>query len=256
LIDQAVVKAMVVITPNATCISLALPDKYHCSGCELSKDSLLTSSRSVHQAIKKTMCSHPWVVKEGRQEDRFVLTAERIHDHLNKTVATPHSQIGNDWRSKRRRMERMDPVAKPTNDANTDAENLHPNISNHPIDEDSDEDDLNGLLDHEMMVNVPVQIETATNDDHPIGALANGDDGDNVDNDNDNGGDDGEDDGIVDGDTTTDSTSEVSNEDLSIVGQTQKRANIVRTRDFKFGHRIIKDIPNNAVVIGKIIYCN
>jgi hypothetical protein len=107
LINQAAIKAMVVIPPNATCVSLALLDRLCCSGCERSKD-------------------------------RHVRTADRIRDYLIMTVATPHSRIGNDRRSKRRRME---PIAEQTNDGIADAENIHPNINNHPIDHYSDEDD-------------------------------------------------------------------------------------------------------------------
>jgi hypothetical protein len=149
-------------------------------------------------------------------------------------------------------MERTGPVAEdePTNDANADAENIDPNINNHPIDEDSEEDDPNGSLDHEMMVDVPMQIETATNDDHPIGAFANGDDvdvDDDVDDEGGDGGADGEDDGIVDDDTTTDSTSEVSNDELSIVGQKLKQSRVVGTRNVTFGRRIIQGVPNHDI---------
>jgi hypothetical protein len=134
---------------------------------------------------------------------------DRIRNFLNMTVATPHGRIGNDRRTKRRQMERMDPVAEETNDGNVDTENLHLNINNHPIDptdQPSDEDDTNGMLDHEIM-DEPALVETTTNDDHPIGAFANGDDGE----------DDGEDKGIVDGNTTTDSTSKVSNVDIYLL---------------------------------------
>jgi hypothetical protein len=112
-------------------------------------------------------------------------------------------------------------------------------LSNHPIDQYSDKDDTNGLLDHQMM-DVLALVETTTNDDHPIGALANGDDVDDDVDDSDN-----------NGDRTTDGTSKAINEDIPIVGQKQKRANIYRTRDVKFGGRIIKDVPNNSMVIGE-----
>jgi hypothetical protein len=132
----------------------------------------------------------------------------------------------------------MEPIAdkQTTNDGNADAENIHPNINNHPIEHYGDEDDANGLLNQEMM-DEPAVVETTTNDNHSIGTFANGNDG--------------EDDGEDDGNTTTDSTSEVSNEDISIDGQNLKRAKVVGTRNVKFGRRIIKDVPNHSVVITK-----
>jgi hypothetical protein len=57
----------------------------------------LKNSRSAVQGTRN-MCSNPWVVKDGGQEARHVRTADRIHDYLNMTVATPHGRIGNDWR--------------------------------------------------------------------------------------------------------------------------------------------------------------
>jgi hypothetical protein len=101
-------------------------------------------------------------------------------------------------------------------------------LSNHPIDQYSDKDDTNGLLDHQMM-DVLALVETTTNDDYPIDDV----DGDVDDSDN-------------NGDRTTDGTSEAINEDIPIVGQKQKRA-----RNVKFGGRIIKDVPNNSMVIGE-----
>jgi NAD+--asparagine ADP-ribosyltransferase len=71
----------------------------------------------------------------------------------------------------------MEPIAdeQTTNDGNANVDNIHPNVNNHPINQHSDEDDAKGLSDHEMM-DKSAMVETTTNDDHPISALANDED--------------------------------------------------------------------------------